>query len=114
MAICEDLYMGGTCVNVGCVPKKLYVYASEYAGYFRDARGFGWQAPDPEFDWPTLRDNKKAEISRLNGIYDELGAAKGMSYKQIANELISLAAPLKISSTQRTRSFKCCKSGRAN
>jgi glutathione reductase (NADPH) len=76
VAICEDLYMGGTCVNVGCVPKKLYVYASEYAGHFRDARGFGWQAPDPEFDWPTLRDNKKAEISRLNGIYDDiLGAA---------------------------------------
>ncbi|MCL4142346.1 UNVERIFIED_CONTAM: hypothetical protein GTU68_006312 [Idotea baltica] len=62
--------MGGTCVNVGCVPKKLYVYAAEYAGHFRDARGFGWQTPDPVFDWPTLRDNKKTEISRLNGIYD--------------------------------------------
>jgi glutathione reductase (NADPH) len=72
VAICEDLYMGGTCVNVGCVPKKLYVYAAEYAGHFRDARGFGWQAPDPEFDWPTLRDNKKVEISRLNGIYDTI------------------------------------------
>jgi len=76
VAICEDLYMGGTCVNVGCVPKKLYVYAAEYAGHFRDARGFGWQSPDPEFDWSTLRDNKKVEISRLNGIYDDiLGSA---------------------------------------
>lgn len=72
VAICEDLYMGGTCVNVGCVPKKLYVYASEYAGHFRDARGFGWQTPDIEFDWPTLRDNKKTEINRLNGIYDDI------------------------------------------
>ena len=72
VAVCEDLYMGGTCVNVGCVPKKLYVYAAEYAGHFRDARGFGWQTTDPEFDWPTLRDNKQAEISRLNGIYDDI------------------------------------------
>lgn len=81
VAVCEDLYMGGTCVNVGCVPKKLYVYAAEYAGHFLDARGFGWQSPDREFDWqsperefdwPTLRENKKTEISRLKGIYDEI------------------------------------------
>ena len=72
MAICEYLYTGGNCVNVGYDSKKLCAYASEYAGHFRDARGFGWQAPDPEFDWPTLRDNKKPEISRLNGIYGEI------------------------------------------
>lgn len=72
VAICEELYMGGTCVNVGCVPKKLYVYASEYAGHFRDSSGFGWQVSEPAFDWPTLRDNKKIEISRLNGIYDDI------------------------------------------
>lgn len=70
VAVCEDLYMGGTCVNVGCVPKKLYVYASEYGGHFEDAGGFGWQASKPEFDWATLRDNKKTEINRLNDIYD--------------------------------------------
>ncbi len=72
VAICEELYMGGTCVNVGCVPKKLYVYASEYASHFEDAKGFGWQTPPVAFDWATLRDNKQAEISRLNGIYDVL------------------------------------------
>lgn len=69
VAICEDRYLGGTCVNVGCVPKKLYVYASEYSAHFTDAKGFGWQVNKPAFDWPTLRDNKTHEISRLNSVY---------------------------------------------
>ena len=72
VAICEDRYMGGTCVNVGCVPKKLYVYASEYSDHFREAAGFGWQVAPPAFRWETLRDNKKQEIRRLNGIYDTM------------------------------------------
>ncbi len=69
VAIAEDRYLGGTCVNVGCVPKKLYVYASEYGKGFADAAGYGWDAGEPVFDWATLRDNKKTEISRLNAIY---------------------------------------------
>ena len=69
VAVAEDRYMGGTCVNVGCVPKKLYVYASEYSHAFEDARGFGWDSTVPDFNWATLRDNKKEEISRLNSIY---------------------------------------------
>ena len=72
VAVAEDRYMGGTCVNVGCVPKKLYVYASEFSKSFSDARNFGWDSSKPAFDWPTLRDNKKTEISRLNAIYDRL------------------------------------------
>ncbi len=72
VAIAEDRYMGGTCVNVGCIPKKLYVYAAEYGKGFADARGFGWQGASPRFDWATLRDNKAAEIARLNGIYRNL------------------------------------------
>jgi glutathione reductase (NADPH) len=77
VAIAEDRYMGGTCVNVGCVPKKLYVYAAEFGKAFKDARNFGWSTGGeaggtPAFDWATLRDNKKAEISRLNGIYENL------------------------------------------
>lgn len=72
VAIAEDRYMGGTCVNVGCVPKKLYVYAAEYGKGFKDARGFGWDSETPRFDWTTLRDNKKTEIARLNAIYDNL------------------------------------------
>ena len=66
VAVAEDRYMGGTCVNVGCVPKKLYVYASEFSHSFEDAREFGWDSQVPGFDWATLRDNKKQEISRLN------------------------------------------------
>ncbi|MBK7355648.1 glutathione-disulfide reductase [Propionivibrio sp.] len=72
VAVAEDRYMGGTCVNVGCVPKKLYVYAAEFGKSFKDAQNFGWKNGSPAFDWPTLRDNKKAEISRLNSIYDKL------------------------------------------
>ncbi len=72
VAIAEDRYMGGTCVNVGCVPKKLYVYASEFGRAFEDARGFGWSAGPARFDWETLRDNKKNEIRRLNAIYRRL------------------------------------------
>jgi glutathione reductase (NADPH) len=72
VAVAEDRYMGGTCVNVGCVPKKLYVYASEFGKAFKDAGGFGWQTGTPNFTWETLRDNKKTEIARLNGIYDNL------------------------------------------
>jgi glutathione reductase (NADPH) len=72
VAVAEDRYMGGTCVNVGCVPKKLYVYASEFSHAFEDAKGFGWDSQTPEFTWATLRDNKKQEISRLNAIYNDL------------------------------------------
>lgn len=72
VAIAEDKYMGGTCVNVGCVPKKLYVYASQFSSAFNDAQGFGWRVNKPDFNWPTLRDNKITEISRLNGIYDSM------------------------------------------
>lgn len=72
VAIAEDRYLGGTCVNVGCVPKKLYVYAAQFGKGFEDARGFGWDSHKPRFDWTTLRDNKKTEIARLNGIYRNL------------------------------------------
>ncbi|MBR9882140.1 MAG: glutathione-disulfide reductase [Oceanospirillales bacterium] len=72
VAIAEDLYLGGTCVNVGCVPKKLYVYASHYAESIHEAKGFGLETSEPVFNWATLRDNKKAEIGRLNGIYGNL------------------------------------------
>lgn len=72
VAVCEDRYMGGTCVNVGCVPKKLYVYASEYKNHLQEAKGFGWDTQPVNFQWQRLRDNKITEISRLNGIYDNL------------------------------------------
>jgi len=71
VAIGEMSRMGGTCVNVGCIPKKLYVYGSHFAYDLDDARGYGWSGR-PTFDWTTLRDNKDREIARLNGIYQGL------------------------------------------
>ena len=61
--------MGGTCVIRGCVPKKLFVYASRFADEFEDAAGFGWKLGKPEFDWPTLRDAVANEVGRLSGLY---------------------------------------------
>ena len=73
VAIAEDMFLGGTCVNVGCVPKKLFVYGAHYADDFHEAKGFGWSCSvQPSFNWPTLRDNKTKEINRLNGIYKNL------------------------------------------
>ena len=76
VGIAEEKYLGGTCVNVGCVPKKLFVYAAEFATDFADARGFGWTVGDTSFDWSTLLANKDQEISRLNGIYEWLLSSK--------------------------------------
>lgn len=69
VAICEKSRVGGTCVIRGCVPKKLFVHASEYQELFSGAEGFGWTAKTPSFDWKTLKHNKDKEINRLNGIY---------------------------------------------
>jgi glutathione reductase (NADPH) len=69
VAIVEDRYWGGTCVNVGCVPKKLYYYASHFSEYQKDATSFGWEASAPKFDWDVLKENRRNEILRLNGIY---------------------------------------------
>ena len=68
----ESKDMGGTCVNVGCVPKKLFSYAAHVHDEVEDAKGFGYEGTLPAFDWPTLRENKNKEISRLNGIYDRI------------------------------------------
>ena len=70
VGLAEERYLGGTCVNVGCIPKKLFSYAAHFAQDFEDARGYGWELPStPRFHWPTLRDNKDREIQRLNGVY---------------------------------------------
>ncbi|WP_332685207.1 glutathione-disulfide reductase [Bosea sp. (in: a-proteobacteria)] len=69
VAIAEEDRIGGTCVIRGCVPKKLFVYASRFADEFEDAAGFGWKVGKPEFDWPTLRDAVANEVTRLSGLY---------------------------------------------
>lgn len=67
--IAEEDRIGGTCVIRGCVPKKLFVYASRFADDFEDAAGFGWTVAKPSFDWPTLRDAVANEVTRLSGLY---------------------------------------------
>ena len=69
VAIAEESRFGGTCVIRGCVPKKLLVYASRFAGEFNDAAGFGWTVGERTFDWTVLREAKEREITRLEGIY---------------------------------------------
>lgn len=78
VAIAEERYFGGTCVNVGCVPKKLFVYGSQFSEESQDASAFGWSVNNTGFNWSTLRDNKTKEIKRLNNIYVDLLTAAGV------------------------------------
>lgn len=77
VAIAEMGALGGTCVNVGCIPKKLYSYAAHYAEAFEEAHGYGWPVQAPAFDWPRLKANRAAEIARLNGVYEAVLEGSG-------------------------------------
>jgi glutathione reductase (NADPH) len=79
VAIIEAKYLGGTCVNAGCVPKKLFVYAAQFQEAFEAAAGFGWTLGDVTFDWTRLLTNKNREIERLHGIYKQLLQKAGVS-----------------------------------
>jgi len=72
VAIAEQSRTGGTCVNLGCVPKKLYVHAAEYGAGFPQSAGFGWQSQASQFSWPTLQKNKAEAIHRLNRLYEDM------------------------------------------
>jgi glutathione reductase (NADPH) len=76
--VAEAAALGGTCVNVGCIPKKLYSEAAQFADDFRDAAGFGWDAGPAALDWGRLRRNRANEIARLNGIYEKLMTDAGV------------------------------------
>lgn len=79
VAVAESRYLGGTCVNVGCVPKKFLVYGANFSGEFEHAKGFGWTLGEPSFDWSTLIANKDREIHRLNDIYRKLLVDSGVT-----------------------------------
>ena len=79
VAIAEDTYWGGTCVNVGCVPKKILVQASEYGRLAEDSHGFGWSGPAPTPGWSDLIAHKDEEIGRLNGIYRRMLGEAGVT-----------------------------------
>src|SRR6059058_3535686 len=71
VAIAEEYKVGGTCVIRGCVPKKLLVYGAHFAEDLNDAAMFGWDVANCRFDWPVLRDNVLAEVTRIEGAYTD-------------------------------------------
>jgi glutathione reductase (NADPH) len=78
VALVEAQAMGGTCVNVGCIPKKLYSYAAHFAESFEESHGFGWVGTAPTLDWSALKAGRAREITRLNGIYLQLLKGAGV------------------------------------
>ena len=72
VALAEEKDLGGTCVNVGCIPKKIFVYASHYREDFEDAQGFGWNVEPSGFEWQRLLERKNKEIARLNSVYERI------------------------------------------
>ncbi|WP_294391846.1 glutathione-disulfide reductase [uncultured Sphingomonas sp.] len=90
VAVAEEYRVGGTCVIRGCVPKKLLVYGAHFAEDLADARRFGWNVPDCAFDWPTLRDNVLAEVSRIEGIYSQTLGNHGV---EIVRERAAVSGP---------------------
>lgn len=99
VAICEMPYdqiasddkggAGGTCVLRGCVPKKLFMYCSEYSEYFKDAEGFGWEIPGkPTIDWQKFMEKKDAELLRLNGVYMKLLGNAGVEIHEGRGKIV--------------------------
>jgi glutathione reductase (NADPH) len=82
VALAEEYRMGGTCVIRGCIPKKLFVYASQFSENIVDSKGYGWNFGDCKFDWATLMANKDREIARLEGLYTKNVNAAGVTIIQ--------------------------------
>ncbi|MCJ0973594.1 glutathione-disulfide reductase [Pseudomonas sp. PS1] len=101
VAVAESRYLGGTCVNVGCVPKKLLVYGAHYAEDLGQAQGYGWSIDGATFDWKTLIANKDREIQRLNGIYKNLLVDSGVTLLQ-AHARVTGAHSVEVDGTQYT------------
>ena len=79
VGVAEERFWGGTCVNVGCVPKKIMVNAAEYGAWAADAAAFGWTIENHGHDWAKLAAARDAEVSRLSGIYDKLLKGAGVT-----------------------------------
>src|ERR1700740_315326 len=78
VALAEEYGFGGTCVIRGCIPKKLFVYASHFGEDFEDAVGFGWTVPERPFAWDVLLANKNKEVARLSDLYRQNVALAGV------------------------------------
>ena len=103
VAIAESHRFGGTCVNVGCIPKKLFSYAAHFREEFAIAAGFGWTVGEPRFDWPTLLANKDREIARLNSVYERVLSLAGV---EILRGRATVARPHAVSINGKTYSAK--------
>ena len=104
VALAEAAQLGGTCVNVGCIPKKLYSYAAHYGEAFEEAAGYGWQVEGhPTLDWATLKSRRAQEILRLNGIYRGLLDKAGVHILQDWAQLTDAHTVQLASSGQRVR-----------
>lgn len=88
VAIAEEYRLGGTCVIRGCIPKKLFVYASQFREYFKDAAGYGWSIGPSSFDWQTLLANTNREITRLESLYRKNVAASGATILDTHAQLV--------------------------
>ncbi|HSA90603.1 MAG TPA: FAD-dependent oxidoreductase, partial [Burkholderiales bacterium] len=89
VAIAEPGRFGGTCVNVGCIPKKLFSYAAHFREDFEIARAYGWAVGGARFDWPTLLANKDREITRLNGVYERVLVNAGVEIHRARAEVLN-------------------------
>ena len=79
VGVAEERFWGGTCVNVGCVPKKIMVNAAEYGQWAEDAAGFGWNIENHGHDWARLAAARDTEVTRLSGIYGKLLTGAGVT-----------------------------------
>lgn len=89
VGLAEEYRMGGTCVIRGCVPKKLFVYASQYSEHIEDAPGYGWSVGEASFDWPSLIAAKDKEIARLEGLYRKGLESNGVTVHESRAKLVS-------------------------
>lgn len=117
VAICEDGALGGTCVNVGCVPKKLMVLGAHFADEQRDAAGFGWQVTPASHDFARLMANKDREIARLNGVYQRLLEGRGARIirghaRLLAPGAVAVAGPDGATTTFAAKNVLCAVGGR--
>jgi glutathione reductase (NADPH) len=102
--LAERRGLGGTCVNVGCIPKKLYSYAAQFADDFRDAAAFGWDLEPARFDWQRLKKNRAQEITRLNGVYEHLLRTAGVELLRGWATLVD-AQTVQVAMTEGSRRF---------
>ena len=103
VAVAEADRFGGTCVNVGCIPKKLFSYAAHFSEDFDIAAGYGWTLGERRFDWPTLLANKDREIARLNSVYERVLSLAGAT---ILRGRATVAGPHEVSLGGKTYSAK--------